>query len=102
MSKDILGLTCGGYSKDDFTFNLALLQTLHQQAKFRDAKLTPEERKERDRVYDEIKEKQRIDHFVRRGLCPDCGGRLTRGKKDKHNDYKRECTCTNCNSKWYR
>lgn len=33
---------------------------------------------------------------IRSGVCPSCGGPLTRGKRNKTNDYKREWGCSEC------
>lgn len=33
---------------------------------------------------------------VRSGVCTVCGGKLFRGKKNKHNGYERTWVCTSC------
>ena len=50
----------------------------------------------------EEKELKRVDQAIQAGLCPYCGVRLIRGKKDKHNDYKRVWTCSAGLQEYYR
>lgn len=33
---------------------------------------------------------------IHNGICPSCGGPLTRGRRNKLNDYKREWGCSEC------
>lgn len=40
--------------------------------------------------------KRRVNYFIQQGKCPYCGEKLTRGKKNKQNDYKRVWTCAYC------
>jgi len=87
------------YWKNNTINSIALLETLNARAKSRDAKLTPEEREERDIEHKATRERQRINAKINQGLCPECDGKLLRGKKDKHNDYKRLWTCKSCNRK---
>ncbi len=85
-----------------FDYNLSLLTSLMIKAKQKDAKLTPEEREEKDRRIQERREKERIEYSINQGKCPKCDSKLSRGKKDKNNNYKRLWTCLNCDSKYYR
>ena len=81
---------------------MAFLATLMKRAKQKESKLTPEERAERNRIYEEYRKKQRISAFIQQGTCPNCSSKLIRGKKDKKNDYKRMWTCKSCDSKFER
>lgn len=47
-------------------------------------------------------EERRVINCIAIGVCPTCKFKLTRGKKDKNNDYKRECKCLKCNEVYYR
>lgn len=38
--------------------------------------------------------------LVRCNHCPNCKGKLARGKKDKNDKYKRTWTCKNCKSSY--
>ncbi len=63
----------------------------------------PKEDKERiNRERRAANERRRIDDSVNRGRCPTCGHRLTRGKKNKNNEYKRIWTCGHCEWSIYR
>jgi hypothetical protein len=62
------------------------------------ASLTPEEKAERRSKREELEKKRRLVTMVRQGICPICGSKLHRGKKDKKNDYKRSWDCTTCGS----
>jgi uncharacterized protein with PIN domain len=47
---------------------------------------------------EELEKQRRTQIMIRQNICPICGGKLSRGKKNKHNGYKRTWTCTNCSS----
>lgn len=70
----------------------ALAASRHLPERKRDAFL--EQSKE------ELEKRQRTRNMIRQSICPICGGKLSRGKKDKKNDYKRKWTCTNCKSEY--
>lgn len=60
------------------------------------AKLTSEQKAEREeqrRLYAEQRLRQAQ---ITENICPDCEGKLSRGKKDKKNGYKRLWTCKDC------
>ncbi len=60
------------------------------------SKLTEEEKAER-RERRRLLEEQRVrKNAIIKNICPDCEGKLIRGKKDKKNDYKRSWYCSNC------
>lgn len=45
----------------------------------------------------DIWEKESQRRFkIHKGICPSCGGPLTRGRRNKANDYKREWGCSEC------
>lgn len=72
------------------------LLLLSQQAK-KEFKSLPQE--EQDRITSECEasqEQKRVNACVQQGLCPDCLGKLVRGKKDRNNGYKRTWNCAKC------
>jgi hypothetical protein len=88
--KDVIGLLSNGGSPYD------LITPLLTAAAIRDSKLSKEEkaeRAERRRLYYE--EQARRDNIIQ-NICPDCQGKLARGKKDKKNNYKRQWNCKEC------
>lgn len=73
------------------------LMLLTQQAKKRFKSLPQEEQ---DRITSEreaLKEQKRVNACINQGKCPECLGKLIRGKKDKKNGYKRTWKCLKCN-----
>jgi len=91
MKKEILGIA--GYGDPSIYPLLSSLIAANANA---NSKLTQEEkvqRQERRRLLEE----QRIRHVkIVKNICPDCDGKLSRGKKDKKNDYKRSWNCMEC------
>jgi len=82
-----------GYPYPSITELLSLTQ--QAQRKF---KSLPQEEQDCIIAERETKEKQkRITACIQQGLCPDCLGKLIRGKKDKKNNYKRTWNCVKCN-----
>jgi RNase P subunit RPR2 len=83
---------------------MALLSSFSQQAE-RKFKSLPKEEQERITAEREVEKEQeiireeqkRITACIQQGKCPDCSGKLIRGKKDKKNGYKRTWTCMKCN-----
>jgi hypothetical protein len=47
------------------------------------------------------REEDRRCFLIRKGVCPSCQGKLTRGKKDKQMEYKRQWVCTPCDKIHY-
>ncbi|RYI30568.1 hypothetical protein EVU96_09130 [Bacillus infantis] len=87
MVKSILGNNPDPY---------ALISSLMIASAKERSKLTEEEkaeRKERRRLLEEQRVRKAL---VLKSICPDCEGKLIRGKKDKKNDYKRSWDCSNC------
>ncbi|MBD7970238.1 hypothetical protein [Paenibacillus gallinarum] len=39
---------------------------------------------------------------IKKSICPTCGGRLIRGKKNKLIEYKRTWNCINCGTRHYK
>lgn len=88
--KEILGIVG---QETDFTtlYGVMMASIAHQEDK-----ITPKERadrKEESRIKSEQREKRAK---VIKNICPDCNGKLSRGKKDKKNNYKRFWTCKDC------
>jgi RNase P subunit RPR2 len=74
----------------------ALLSSLMVASANQNSKLSPEQKVEREEKRRLLSE-QRIRHAkIMKNICPDCEGKLIRGKKDKKNDYKRIWTCKDC------
>lgn len=74
----------------------ALISALTVASAHEKSKLTEKEKVERE-------EKQRLsaEESIRqakiiKNICPCCDGRLSRGKKNKGNNYKRLWTCKSC------
>ena len=78
------------------------LSLLALQSKSRFKALPIEEQRRIEQERKDREERQRVSWFLDRGKCPSCTGKLARGKKDKHNNYKRELVCTKCNNSYYR
>jgi RNase P subunit RPR2 len=74
----------------------ALLGSLMIASANQNSKLTPEQKAERDEKRRLLSEERiRLTKIIK-NICPDCEGKLIRGKKDKKNGYKRIWACTNC------
>lgn len=48
-----------------------------------------------------IQKENKRQNLIRENTCPICSGKLTRGKRNKNNDYKREWACSTCSSVHY-
>lgn len=60
-----------------------------------------EEQKIKRKDERERREKQRIIQVkILKNICPDCEGKLIRGKKSKKFDYKRLWTCKHCTNQY--
>jgi uncharacterized protein with PIN domain len=90
--KEILGIGGMGGSPYD------LISPLLAAAAIRDSKLTKEEKADRAERRRLLAEERLRKAKVIQNICPDCDGKLVRGKKDKKNDYKRVWTCKACGS----
>lgn len=74
----------------------ALLHEAHKLKRATEAKLTPAERTERKRQQ-ELAEIIRLRKaLVVSGNCPECEGKLSRGKKSKQHGHRRLWECTSC------
>jgi len=94
MNRDKLTVMGNGNN----TNYMALLNSLVAATKIEESKLTPEQKILRNEAR-RIKEDQEIKRVkILKNICPECGGKLIRGKKDKKNDYKRSWKCVNCES----
>jgi len=60
------------------------------------SKLTTVEKDERAERRRLLSEERLRKARITKSICPDCEGKLIRGKKDKKNDYKRLWVCKNC------
>ncbi|PLR72245.1 hypothetical protein [Bacillus sp. UMB0728] len=80
-------------SDNPYTMYGALMSSIASQ----EAKLTPQEKAERNERR-RIREEQRVKRAkVINGICPVCDeGKLIRGKKEKKAGYKRLWTCGSC------
>jgi RNase P subunit RPR2 len=74
----------------------ALLSSLMNASANQNSKLTPEEKAERAERRRLLSEQRIREVKIIKNICPDCEGKLIRGKKDKKNDYKRIWTCKDC------
>jgi carboxypeptidase C (cathepsin A) len=76
----------------------AMMGLLHlaQQSKKRFNSLPQEEQDRITAEREAIKEQKRVSACISQGKCPECLGKLIRGKKDKNNGYKRTWKCVNC------
>lgn len=76
-----------------------MILAAHAKAQFR--ALPPEEQQTIIERRNAEREAQRVQWCLSQGKCPDCGGKLLRGKRDKLNGYKRERVCTKCDKTFY-
>lgn len=93
--KDILGIMESGISPYTM-INSMLVASAH-----RNANLTVEqkaEREERIRLESEERVRRLREIKILQSICPDCEGKLIRGKKDKKKDYKRVWSCSSCSN----
>ena len=91
MNQKAIGIIGNGYPG---------INTLLAAMAIQDSRLSKEEkvaREERRRLAEE----QRIRKAkVHQNICPDCDGKLIRGKKDKKFDYKRLWSCNECDHRF--
>lgn len=87
--KELIGLLGNGVSP------YAILSSLMAAS---DSKLTAEEKAERKEQRRLLTEERIRQAKVIQNICPNCDGKLIRGKKDRKNDYKRLWTCRDCGS----
>ena len=88
-----------GVVGDGFSYTSAYLLRL---AAARAAETCTVEEKAENEKRKQFNTEQRIKAAkIRKNICPDCDGKLVRGKKDKKNDYKREWCCASCHSQFY-
>lgn len=45
---------------------------------------------------DAINKEEKRQKSIRSNVCPACNGKLVRGPRNKHNDYKRTWGCIDC------
>lgn len=45
---------------------------------------------------DAINKEEKRQKSIRSNICPSCSGKLVRGSRNKHNDYKRTWGCIDC------
>lgn len=63
--------------------------------------LPPEEQKRREKEREERRAEEARVATIRSHRCPDCSGKVIRGNKCKHNSYKRQFICLECNTIHY-
>lgn len=85
-----IGVGLNGFN--DMGSIMAILNT----ARMRRSKELPEVREARKLLYLENKAEQLRKAKIINNDCPTCGGKLVRGKKNKHNGYKRDWACSKC------
>ena len=73
-----------------------LITSLMSAAEKQNSKLTPEQKVEREERRHLLSQQRIRQEKIIKNICPDCEGRLIRGKKDKQNDYKRLWVCKDC------
>jgi uncharacterized protein with PIN domain len=88
---DFLGIV--GHGGSPFT---DLISPLFAAAAIRDSRLSKEEKAERAERLRLFREERERKAKVIQNICPDCDGKLARGKKDKKNNYKRQWNCKDC------
>lgn len=54
-------------------------------------------KEEEKKAREALQEQKRVNAYINQGKCPECLGKLIRGKKDKNNGYKRTWKCISCN-----
>ena len=76
----------------------SISELLHmtQQAKKRFMSLPQEEQDRINAQREADQEQKRVNACINQGKCPECLGKLVRGKKDKKNGYKRTWKCLSC------
>jgi len=72
------------------------LLILTQQAKSEFNSLPQDEQDRINTERESLQEQKKVNECIQQGLCPDCLGKLIRGKKDKKNGYKRTWKCLKC------
>lgn len=93
--KEVIGMLGNGISP------YALISEIVAANARENAKLTPEERAKRNERIRKTEEQRIIRVKVTKSICPSCDGKLTRGKKDKKNDYKRKWACGECKNTYH-
>ena len=93
-----------GYGYPSITELLLLTQQAERNAKKKFDALSKEEQdeaiKEKEKeakAIEALQEQKRVNACISQGKCPECLGKLIRGKKDKKNGYKRTWKCISCN-----
>lgn len=76
----------------------ALITSLMVASANSKSKLTAEEKAERVEKIRLLEEERVRRAKIIKNICPNCEGKLIRGKKDKKNDYKRIWNCKDCGS----
>lgn len=83
----------GGIGSNPYSAITSMLMSANRRY---NEKYTKEEREIMKREREAIREEEIRCSKVRQGVCPSCKGKLTRGKKDKRNNYKRSWECKEC------
>lgn len=76
----------------------ALITSMLTAASIQNSNLTKEQKEERAEARQKREEERIRQAKIIKGICPECEGKLVRGKKDKKKDYKRIWTCGDCGS----
>lgn len=91
--KELIGIIENGRSD---TSLYPIISSLMAASVIRESNLTPEEKAQRTKKRELMAEERIRKAKVLKNICPECEGKLIRGKKDKKNDYKRMWTCKDC------
>ena len=88
------------FRENPLTFYAALRMGMrHMNNKIK--QLPPEEQDRREKERLARREEEARVAKIRNRICPDCSGKVIRGNKCKHNNYKRQFTCLECNTIHY-
>lgn len=82
-------------NRDDNALILALASSLITGAGRR-AKRTQAEKDAMDAQIQAKRDEEVRQARILKNICPNCEGKLVRGRKQKHNDYKRAWRCVDC------
>jgi len=80
----------------DPLLGMNMLLSLAQQSREEFNSLPQEEQDRITAQREHVQEQKRANACIQQGLCPECLGKLIRGKKDKKNGYKRTWFCVKC------
>lgn len=80
----------------DYSNPMGSLTAIMAASKMTYDKLPEDEKKRRKEASDKQRRESVRRNQILQNICPTCGGRLARGKKNRKNDYKRDWVCIEC------